>query len=161
MEARNKGFVIERRLSGDSSFTQVGFAPSAAPDGNSNEELFYNFTDNNNYSGTSYYRLKQLDLDNQFVYSPIRAVPGNGSTGITVKLFPNPAQAKFTIHIDGTDKLFDAFITDGLGRLVRTLAISGDRDVPVDGLSAGSYIVRILDLFGKNQSYSGKVLVVK
>jgi hypothetical protein len=159
-EENNSGFGIERRFENEPSFKPVGFVSSLAPGGNSSNVLSYHFTDSNDYSGNSYYRLKQIDLDNKFVYSYIRMVTGNGQTGITVKIYPNPSQAQFSILIENTTKTYQAFITDVLGRMIKTFTITGNVNIPVTGLNAGSYVISILNLFGQNNSFTEKILVV-
>jgi len=58
--------------------------------------------DPNSYSGTSYYRLKQIDFDGTFSYSPIRAVEGEDSDdGIVV--FPNPTTNDLSIRFGKVD----------------------------------------------------------
>ncbi len=89
-EENNAGFEIERMLDNESSFTTVGWE-----DGNGNSLILrnYNYVDENNYSGVSYYRLKQLDFDGSFSYSDTRAVSGmQADIDTEISVFPNPVQ---------------------------------------------------------------------
>lgn len=68
-EQNNQGFEVECRTEPESQFTLKGFVRSKAANGNSTLPLDYVFTDANAYTGISYYRLKQLDLDGRAHYS--------------------------------------------------------------------------------------------
>lgn len=160
-EQNNRGFEVERRLDGEQVFTQIGFVPTLAPGGNSNNTLNYNFTDPNGYAGISYYRLKQVDIDNRFTYTHIKAVKGMGETQVSVLLFPNPNYGQFTIRLDGVNRAFDAVITDMGGKMVKQLRLTNNSNVNVSGLSAGTYLIRIPDVFGTGESFAEKVIVVK
>ena len=86
-EYNNVGFDIERSFTGtEASFVKVGYKDGA---GNSSAELKYSKTDQNNFSGLSYYRLKQFDIDRKFTYSNIAKVIGFLSTA-ELKIYPNP-----------------------------------------------------------------------
>ena len=160
-EQNNLGFDVERRLDGEPSFTQIGFAPTLAPGGNSNSALEYNYTDANGYAGISYYRLKQIDRDNRSVYTHIKAVRGIGGTQVSVLLYPNPNYGQFTVRLDGVRQSFDAFILDAGGKVVKQIRLNNNTDINITGLSAGTYIIRIPDVFGQGQSFSEKVIVIK
>ncbi|MGQ0739320.1 MAG: T9SS type A sorting domain-containing protein [Bacteroidota bacterium] len=160
-EQNNRGFEIERRLDGEPSFVQIGFAPTQAPGGNSSSRIDYNYTDANGYAGISYYRLKQVDIDNHFTYTHIKAVKGMGDTQVSVLLYPNPNHGQFTIRLDGVTRQYEAVITDMGGKVVRQLRLGNSNNVNVTGLSAGTYIIRIPDVFGEGDSFTEKVMVIK
>ena len=67
MEENNKGFEILRSTDA-SSWTVIGFVTGA---GNSQTEINYQYTDKNLSSGTYYYKLRQVDFDNNSVFSKI------------------------------------------------------------------------------------------
>lgn len=64
--------------------------------GNSNETIDYESVDENPYFGTNYYRLKVIDLDGQFDFSPVRSVYRN-SLGDQISVFPNPTNKSISI----------------------------------------------------------------
>lgn len=82
------GFGVERSLGTTSSFTNRTFVASQS---GYNLKKKYDLTDPNAYAGTSYYRLRQTDVDGKFVYSNIVAVKGYGSAE-TMSLYPNPVK---------------------------------------------------------------------
>ncbi len=160
-EINNLGFDVERRLDGETAFSKIGFTPTLAPNGNSNSALNYNFTDANGFAGISYYRLKQIDWDSRFVYTHIKAVKGVGDTQVSVLLYPNPNYGQFTIRLDGVIGTFDAFVSDINGKVVRQLKLTKNSNISITGLSAGTYIIRIPEVFGHGESFSEKILVIK
>ncbi|MBL0269047.1 MAG: T9SS type A sorting domain-containing protein [Chitinophagaceae bacterium] len=160
-EINNKGFEVERRLDGEAGFTRIGFTPTKAIAGNSSSRIDYSYADANGFAGVSYYRLKQVDIDNRFTYTHIKAVKGMGETQVSVMLYPNPNYGQFTIRLDGVNRAYDAVITDMGGKTVRQLRLTNTSSVNITGLSAGTYIIRIPDVFGEGQAFTEKVLVVK
>lgn len=159
-EQNNKGFQVERRLSNENSFTVRGFVASLAPGGNSSNDISYTFGDENNYSGISYYRLLQIDIDLHAVYTHIKAVKGNGNTSVLLKIAPNPSNGQFTISIDNADGPKKAVITSLSGKTVQQLQVQNKQQVNISHLSAGTYVITILDVFGKGEHFREKILVV-
>ena len=91
-ETMNKGFIIERTFrSGSNDFDSVGFV---AGRGNYNMRSDYTFVDQNYYDGITYYRLRQIDLDNRNQFSNIIKVDGYVSP-IAIKIFPNPVSGSY------------------------------------------------------------------
>ena len=160
-EQNNLGFDVERRLDGESAFTTIGFAPTKALNGNSSSQIDYSFADANGYSGISYYRLKQIDRDTRYTYTHIKAVKGMGETQVSVLLYPNPNYGQFSVRLDGVNKAYDAIITDMGGKVIRQLRLTNSNNISINGLSAGTYLIRIPDVFGPGESFTEKVLVVK
>jgi hypothetical protein len=81
---------------------------SESSNGNSNSVKHYQFLDTNLKNGTYYYRLKQVDNDNSFSYSPIRSLKLKKENQLYA--FPNPASQVITIknaQIEGGLKLLD------------------------------------------------------
>ena len=160
-ESHNKGFGIERRLENETSFTTNGFINSKAPNGNSSISLDYDFTDNNGYSGITYYRLKQTDMDDRDYYSAIKAVKGLDGNAVSIMLWPNPNKGQFSIRIDGNTGKKQALITDIRGRVVKQIDITGNQQVNIYNLTAGAYIITIPNAFGQNENFKEKVLVIR
>jgi Secretion system C-terminal sorting domain len=160
-ETNSKGFIIERRLDNDAVFTEAGFVNSKAPEGNSHASIDYQFTDANGTSGITYYRLKQVDLQNQAYYSLIKAVNGLADKSVSVLLWPNPNRGQFSIRVEGAGQRYEASITDIQGRLVKKVNINGTMQADISGLTAGTYIIVIPDAFGNGKSFTEKVMVLR
>ena len=160
-EQNDRGFDVQRRLDDDSSFASVAFLPSAAAGGNSAQPLRYQYTDTNRYYGISYYRLRQVDLDNKFSYTAIKAVPGPGDNGVTVSIYPNPGRGQCTLRVDGTNASFVAIITDERGQVIRRMQAAGNTNVSVAFLQPGAYFIYLPGIFGQGRSFSEKVLIIR
>jgi len=161
-EQNNKGFEIERRLENEQSFILRKFVSSLAMNGNSATALEYHAIDPNSYSGVSYYRLKQVDLDDNYRYSMIRAVSGMNGTQVTVKIYPNPNRGQFSIQADGSLEANIVHIVNEAGHTIKKLAINNQQNnLTISDLTPGLYYIQIPDVFGKGKHFSEKVLILK
>lgn len=109
----------------------------------------YELTDNNNYTGISFYRITQVDNDKNMVSSNIFAVMGKPLQE-TLRLFPNPAVSQTSIT------LFSKTADDGMWQLLSaqgTLlkqspmpvgAGANALTIRVSNLSAGTYYIRVV-----------------
>jgi len=154
-EISNKGFYIERKNEQDISFTSLAFVESNAVNGNSTLPQFYSKTDNNNYKGNSYYRLKQEDIDGRFTYSVTRLVKGDANNQLTMQVWPVPAVGYFNISVSGITRPDIVQVFDMNGKMVRSLAVTNQSQQVVNGLAAGSYVVRL----GSDKSVVQRVVV--
>ena len=94
-EINSHYFEVER--SNDAiNFEYVGRIDAA---GNSSREINYSFTDYQPLAGLNYYRLKQVDLDGHYVYSPARLVRFDGLAGGLVRYYPNPTKGIVNIEL--------------------------------------------------------------
>lgn len=85
-EQNNDYFEIQRSSDG-MEFTAIGIEKGV---GNSSVLNTYRFSDFSPISGTSYYRLKQVDFNGEFEYSEI--ISSIRTTGSQLFAFPNPTQ---------------------------------------------------------------------
>ncbi len=81
-EINNEGFEIETSLDG-TDFEYIGYIEG---NGTTNEIQTYQFVDYH-FVATSYYRLKQIDFDGQFEYSPI--IKAASLSSETLQLYPS------------------------------------------------------------------------
>lgn len=141
-EIDNKGFYVERKKENESAFSTIHFAPSKGLNGNSNTPLNYLHIDPNTFTGKTWYRLRQVDLDGNATYSMIRVVDGDASKPVTIKAWPIPAPSEFSVAVTGitNDVLL---LYDGGGRLVRQINLVNDQVVKIAGLQAGTYLLKL------------------
>lgn len=86
-ELNNKGFEIQAwREAVEDDFEVVGWIDGQ---GTSTYTNYYEFMDENPYSGITHYRLKQIDFDGSYAFSTIRAVEGEQAE-LDFEFFPNP-----------------------------------------------------------------------
>ena len=138
-EINSKGFEIQRS-SDNINFETVGFVSSKTA--NSSLAQYYSFTDNsNNIIGTSFYRLKMIDLDNTFAFSSIKTVKGTGFKS-EVNVFPNPAPANTKITVGNLSEPSSIRVFDNTGRLIQQ-TISSSTSVDLNHLQKGNYFIKI------------------
>ena len=131
-ETHNYGFEIQRSKDG-TTWQKIGWQDGQ---GDSQTAHDYTHTDENPLSGTSYYRLKQIDFDGAFSYSDIVKVD-YASSGISI--YPNPV--KNTLHIaDLNDNTIQNItIFDQMGRQILL-----QNTLDVSALSSGVYIIQVV-----------------
>jgi hypothetical protein len=128
-EINNKGFEVEMSADG-LAYQKIAFVEGR---GNSTTIQSYNHTTIQPYD--SYYRLRQVDFDGKYSYSPIVFVEGIDA----LKVYPNPNKGAFTISV-GKDKL------DSPARLLNAQGKEVWRGVQTEvrttNLPAGMYFLR-------------------
>ena len=120
-ETNNFGFDIERHTESN-PFQKIGFVPGQ---GATTQPQHYEFLDTKVQRNTSYtYRLKQVDTDGQFEYSPeIEVVVSSPEKFILHQNYPNPFNPQTTITYElPHDANIKMQIFDIRGQLIRTLA---------------------------------------
>jgi len=139
-------FDVERSLDG----TTFDKLDQVAAKGTTASPSTYALTDKGVASlttGTVYYRLKQVDLDAKFSYSPVRTVAFAKATVASLSLFPNPAQNTTTLDLSAlpATATYQVTLLDVTGRAVRTLTLAGGQAQPLEltTLAAGTYYVLV------------------
>lgn len=149
-EFQNKGFEVQRSLGNTSNFQPIGFVPAKTTGSYVYE---YELPDNNNYSGISYYRLKQVDLDEQFSFSETIAIKGYGQEA-ALGLYPNPVADKLVADIFMVKNTKAVLIvTDAAQKKLYTQNIQLSKginlvNIPAAHLSGGIYFVQVVQQEG-------------
>jgi hypothetical protein len=94
--------------------------------GNTNSQRNYSFTDTGpGKSGVLYYRLKIVEKDNSFAYSPVRPVVFDDE--IQWQVYPNPSDGvyNFVFQLNQSEKM-DIRIYDVNGKLVKQTSLAGN-----------------------------------
>jgi len=158
-EQNNSHFVVERSRDGKSFSGLSAAIASKAPNGNSQIQLDYGFTDAAPYQGHNYYRLQQHDLDGNISYSQVVDLYFGNET--MANLYPNPVSNLLNVSVT-TPKATAAQlkITDATGRTVRVAELplqAGYNSTQIDlqGLADGIYMVNITN--GKGIQFSQPV----
>ena len=123
VEVQNKHFVLERSIN-QGPYRQVGIIEGA---GTTNAQTDYSFKDYDiRPNGDYYYRLKQVDFDDAFMYSNIITL-SRFQEGKTIDVYPNPVhnQLHIGIHIDQQVDEYEIRIFDIAGKSVFSENIDG------------------------------------
>ena len=144
-ETNNEGFEIERSTDG-LNWETIDFVEG---EGSSIDWSHYDYLDKSPALGFNYYRLKQVDYDETFDYSPVKVSVWQGSDDpgkMQLAVLPNPATDWVTVGLTGQmtlhgDIQFDIF--DQTGRLVRSILRDKNDDIRIslDGLASGFYMI--------------------
>ena len=138
-EIDSKEFVVERAEG--TEFRSVG---NVYLNGNSSTKKSYSFNDKNENAGSTYYRLKNIDLNGKFTYSEIRTVKGIGA-GSDITIFPNPARANSKVSVVGVTANSSIQLLDFSGKVLKNMNRNTVNSIDLSGVKNGSYLVRIID----------------
>jgi hypothetical protein len=146
-EVNNDYFEVER--SADAKVWQ-GISRVAGA-GNSNQVINYSIMDDEPLAGTSYYRLRQVDMDSNITFSDMQSVYYEEirQNATTMATYPNPVNKNQTLHIalnSPTDGISHILILNAMGEKVYESDASGSASylLPSSELPTGIYTVNIL-----------------
>ncbi|HSC37294.1 MAG TPA: polysaccharide lyase family protein, partial [Chitinophagaceae bacterium] len=88
-EQSDHHFDIERSTDG-AAFSYIGKVAATGATGG-----HYSFTDNEPLEGINYYRLRQVDNDGKYTYSPVETL--RFGPAVTILIYPNPVKDAVTI----------------------------------------------------------------
>ncbi len=160
-ELNNDYFEVERRDEFSEDFVTLERIDGV---GNSNSLQHYSYTDIDAPSGAAYYRLKQVDTDGKYQYSPTIAIGASQEIADINTVYPNPAQDRLNIKLnsDGGD-IKIALITMGGQEIVleESISLYGFNEVSYDvsDVPAGIYYLRISSL--KNEVFYKEKIVIE
>ncbi|EPR66209.1 PA14 domain-containing protein [Cyclobacterium qasimii] len=104
-EKNTSHFVLERSNDG---FNWKEFGEEIEAQGNSDYEVQYQYTDDSFENTYTFYRIKQVDLDDTFTYSDVIRVENNS---ITDKLIPFPNPTMDLLFVDSEDGILGVELT--------------------------------------------------
>jgi hypothetical protein len=146
-EEENTGHFEVQRSADAKTWTAL---PELVPAGGEGSHQ-YNAIDSRPLSGTNYYRLKMIDLDQKFTYSRIVSVDFSKTGLKPVVLYPNPTAGKLLIRASNrTWKDVRLFSTSGVqvyasGKMTQSLDLSQ--------FAAGAYLVVIYYTDGSQSTH--------
>jgi hypothetical protein len=137
-EVNSAHFEVERSANGD----DWSYVSSVSASGISQDEKRYTFVDEHPLGGTSFYRLKLVDLDGSFSYSPVRMVRQAVRPG-ELSVYPNPTAGVLNVELEGSKDLANLKLFNILGMdVTRSVAYghSGNQlQVDLSALEPGVY----------------------
>lgn len=139
-EANNAYFTIERSADGTnySSLAKVNGA------GNSSALISYSYSDLSPVNGTSYYRIRQTDIDGNTTVSEVKTVKNN-STAKNITVFPIPNTGN-TINVAGVRDFrnYDLAVVGSTGAALYQTNLTTS-SVTLPSLAKGFYFIRLTD----------------
>jgi hypothetical protein len=141
-EKNNGYFDIERSANGR-DWSKIG---QVKGNGTTSAVHKYAFVDESPLATVNYYRLKQVDFDNNASYSSTVSV-NLKSGGKSFSVYPNPANDRLNLVSDRFDTEGSLEIYDLSGRLVQS-GKSTSNTLDISRLNAGLYQLRLLDKTG-------------
>ena len=150
-ETNNQGFEILRLVQNDSEWQTIGFVPGF---GTTTEPKLYSYTDSEVSTGKYTYRLKQIDFDGSYEYSP--EVEVEVSVPLEFSLdqnYPNPFNPKTVISYqlplgsNVTLKVYD-LLGDEVATLIDEFKLAGRYEVDfyssgIRQLASGIYFYQL------------------
>jgi hypothetical protein len=157
-EANTSHFEIERGTDAV-HFSNIGKVKAA---GNNNASRKYSFIDPKARAGANYYRLKQVDQDGKWEYTPTRMVVFETGSSQNLKVYPNPARNFLMLDLpeSALHQRIAINLMDIKGNVVahwkmESGALSQQR-IEWNYLPAGSYLIHIS---GQETSLYQKVII--
>jgi hypothetical protein len=150
-EINSSHFEIERSTNA-MDWVNIGMEKAA---GNSSSPRYYSMLDENVCARTAatetfYYRLKIVDLDGAYNYSPIRCVTFDSAPGVfTINAFPNPARSDLMVEITGQEEgRMILWVLDHWGRVLYLHHVTKAREtyqhsMDVERFPAGMYFLYV------------------
>jgi hypothetical protein len=164
-EINNSRFEIER--SDEIAFGNFNTLGEVAGNGNSTEEVRYQFFDASFGIGRMYYRIRQIDFDGGFSFSNIISVEKKAGI-FSMKTGPSPARNDFHIYLEGVPKEgLSLAIFDQKGIRIKHLDLSNPDGKQVtitvasSGLAEGVYLVRAQQYTDPSVQLMSRIVVVR
>ncbi len=130
-------FEIERSSNG-ASFASIGTVQAV----NLASRNSYNFNDRQPLSGTSFYRLKMVDMNGEFKYSGIVKITSSGIQPF--EIFPNPVKDVFTVSGMRNNEVLR--LMDASGKeLLRRMATGMSLTIDISQYPNGVYYLSYFD----------------
>lgn len=146
-EINNNYFQIQRSEDGI-NFTDIG---KVMGKGTTTTLQSYSFVDEKPLHGTTYYRLKQVDYDGAWEYSPIRTVTFGGLWLV----FPKPATDKVNIIAPLEDGKNNYSLLSATGQVLESGNFVKEKVLDISRLASGVYILVLND--SKGDSWVEKI----
>ncbi len=120
--------------------------------GNSETEKSYNALDKEVAFGTTYYRIKQIDLDHKYTYSSVNKVIRSNNSDFTI--YPNPVMntLNITLNNEVENTLIEIYSLEG--KIIMSEKTNKlNHAMNVASLTKGTYMIRISN---KEKTYTSK-----
>lgn len=151
-QEQNNDYFDVLRSTDNNTFVAIARVKGA---GSSNMSNQYTYTDNGLLKGTYFYKLKQVDFNGQYAYSPVRVVNLSDQWNTdAAAIFPNPFNNQLTIQLNNTTNTVSIKITDLNGKVMyteqRTITHPQNQfSINTTSFDKGMYLVEVMTDSGK------------
>lgn len=138
-ERNNQGFIVQRSIDGEvwDDILEIEGA------GNSTDRMYYTGIDDAPLSGSSYYRLKQIDFDGNYTTFDMKHIYNAIESLEDVSVHPNPFNDQLELTWNTSSPLTIEVVSSD-GQLVYTNSFSSDKVVMnLAELKSGLYVLRL------------------
>jgi hypothetical protein len=143
-------YIVEKSADGI-NYIQIGSEPAM----NNNQKNNYSLVDQHPFPGLNFYRLKMMDNDAGFRYSPVRKINFN-NTADEITVYPNPV-VNDAIFISSSANTNRAVLFDAAGKSLRVFILSGrNNTLNLGGILPGTYQLRI---FTENSTHTERIII--
>ncbi len=138
-EINNSHFVIERMVE-SGKWVPIGRVEGM---GNTQQKHNYEFIDNNPAIGKNFYRLRQVDFDGKFEFSPTRLVEFKVHSPKEVVVFPNPTTSVIYVASDEEISTITIRSMDGRALQVHDNVLRNTFEITLSDVPMGLYTMEI------------------
>jgi hypothetical protein len=131
-EKNNDRFEVQRSTDGR-EFKTIGMVRGQ---GSTTKAHTYTLTDQQPLPDLSYYRLRQVDTEGAFSYSPVRAV----AMKVTAAVYPNPARGELCLPVGSAGLPYQ--VLNSLGQMLAQGLVPDNGRIGIGQLPAGSYLLQ-------------------
>ena len=128
-------FEIERSGS-DNNYTKIGTVPAKGSNSS------YNYIDNTPLQGLNVYRLKEIDIDNNFHYSDVASATVNCGAA-PIQIAPNPVKDKFKVTGVKAGQQIIIYSISGQAMTQRAI-VRTTEEFNIAAYAPGVYLVKII-----------------
>lgn len=139
-EQDNAGFEVWRSDNTTKTWQRLAFVEGA---GNSVVTRRYTFLDNNTHTGTSYYRLRQVDTDSTATFSKTVATAGADFSRRTAAAWPIPADDYLTVQAPDVVQSASLQLYSADARLLLQRQFTNRTELDLRHLPSGLYFLHV------------------
>ncbi len=138
-EINNEYFILERKTANENDYSTIDTIYSKSG-GYNLDSLHYNYTDDNNFKGVTYYRITMVSGTGEHTITKTIAIgPKVGKK--TIIIWPNPSSGKFRIAIVNYPGIKSVVIWTIIGQKLMEEKLNDRTIIDMELLTPGTYIV--------------------
>ncbi len=144
-ETDNAYFIVERSADGVNNFQNIG---RVSGNGTTTTAHQYWFNDEAPLSGTNYYRVKQVDIDDEFSYSKVVKVSFTNQSTEKILIAPNPVNKNIRLQLTNSNSVYQLQVygVDGKILLQNTgveMQLNTYLNSQLNKLTKGLYFIKV------------------